>query len=197
MLYEKKLIACISNGDERAFHELFDLYRDKLFSYIFHITKSKEVSEELVMEIFMKIWTSKELLNEVQNIDAFFYRMACNKAIDFLRAASRENKLRTLLIKKMEVIDDQTPASIVILKEYELQVKQLLHKLSPQQQLIFSLSREEGLTHQQIASHLHLSKNTVKNHLVSALKHLRMLITNKSTLWAIFISLMSGIKNIF
>lgn len=167
------LLLSVTSGDEKAMQELFRLYQSKLYTYIYHITKSKEISEELVMDIFTKIWMARELLDDVQNLDGFLYRIAKNKAIDFLRAAAKEKRLQALLLAQMENSKAAHPDEKVILKEYELHLKQLLQNLTNQQQLVFNLSREQGLSHQQIASKLNLSKNTVKNHIVAALKHLR------------------------
>lgn len=166
----------LNSGDEAAFKMLFDAYQHKLFGYINKVVKSKEVSEELVLDIFMKIWNAKELLLDVQNLDAFLYRMAVNKALDFLKAASREEKLRALIALQMNPLSNERPDEVFIYKEYEKQLVSTIQALPAQQQLIFSLSREGGLSHQQIADDLKISKNTVKNHMVSAIRKLRGII---------------------
>ena len=160
-------------GDEAAFKLLFDTYQHKLFGYINRIVKSREVSEELVLDIFLKIWNAKEMLREVQHLDAFLYRMAVNKALDFLKAASREDKLRELLAMQMKSLSSEAPDHAYIYKEYERELLSTIKQLPAQQQLVFNLSRENGMSHQQIAAELNISKNTVKNHLVAAIKKLK------------------------
>jgi RNA polymerase sigma-70 factor (family 1) len=160
-------------GDEAAFKVLFDTYQHKLFGYINKIVKSREVSEELVLDIFLKIWNAKEMLREVQHLDAFLYRMAVNKALDFLKAASREDKLRELLAMQMKSLSSEAPDDAYIYKEYERELLSTIKQLPAQQQLIFNLSRENGMSHQEIAAELNISKNTVKNHLVAAIKKLK------------------------
>jgi len=162
----------LSSGDEIAFELFFRQYQPKLFAYIFKVVKSREIAEELVLDMFVKIWSAKEILSEVENVDAFLYRMAINKSLDFLRTAAREKKLRLLLNEHMQH-EQAEMSNTHDVKEYEQQIVQCLQMLTNQQQLVLNLSREEGLTHDQIAARLNLSKNTVKNHVVGALRSLR------------------------
>lgn len=171
----------LSSGDQTAFRCFFEHYQPKLFIYILRIVKSREIAEELVTDIFVKIWSAKEIMNDVENADAFLYRMAVNKALDFMKTASREKKLQHLLY---DYLQQQSPECSVRLETQELerQLNQCMQMLSNQQQLVVKLSREEGLTHEQIATRLNLSRNTVKNHMVSALKNLkRFLISRNAT----------------
>lgn len=176
----------LAAGDEDAFRLFFLHHQPKLLAYILKIVKSKEIAEELVADIFVKIWFAKEILDDVENVDAFLYRMAVNKALDFMKMATREKKLRVLLQVYM-----QNEASIVDqqheLKEYQKQIDQCMQLLTSQQQLIVNLSREEGLTHEEIAKRLQLSRHTVKNHIVSALKQLRMFIKNGTLFLVLFL----------
>jgi len=163
----------LAGGDQEAFQEFFEANHRKVFNYIFRVVKSREVSEELMLDIFVKVWSAKEMMVDVKNIDAFLYRMALNKALDFLKTAARESKLKTLLLNHIQSQAEAYTDENYSVKEFENQLKGFIDQLPPQQQLILSLSREEGLSHQQIAEQLLISKNTVKNHLVTALKTLR------------------------
>lgn len=165
----------LSAGDELAFKLFFQKNQPRLFSYVYKVVKSREIAEELVLDIFVKIWSAKEILSEVENVDAFLYRMAVNKSLDFLRTAAREKRIQQLLNHHMQY-EQATAASNHDLKEYSQHVTHCLQLLTQQQQLVLSLSRDEGLTHEQIADKLNLSKNTVKNHIVTALKKMRELI---------------------
>ncbi|QTE61737.1 RNA polymerase sigma-70 factor [Mucilaginibacter rubeus] len=162
----------LSSGDELAFKLFFQKNQPRLFAYIYKVVKSREIAEELVLDIFVKIWSAKEILSEVENVDAFLHRMAVNKSLDFLRTATREKKIQQLLNQHMQY-EQATAAPNHDFKEYNQHVIHCLQMLTQQQQLILNLSREEGLTHEQIADKLNLSKNTVKNHIVTALKKMR------------------------
>lgn len=163
----------LSSGNEAAFKQFFETFDHKVFNYIDKIVKSKEVSEELTIDVFMKIWNTKEMLSEVQNLDAFIYRIAVNKALDFLRIAAKEKQNRTRLATQIDNVTAESADQPYLNREFEKELQLSIGQLPPQQKLIFSLSRENGLSHQQIAEQLRISKNTVKNHMVSAIRHLK------------------------
>ena len=100
--YEKDLLRQIAEGNETAFKTLFEKYRNKLYHYLLHITKSREVAEEIVMDVFLKLWLGKELVREIDHFDAFLFRVAQNKAIDFLRSANRDQTLRHFVWEEMQ-----------------------------------------------------------------------------------------------
>jgi len=85
MVTDAELQMQIAEGDESSFQRLFERHRDKLFNYLFSIVKSREIAEELVIDVFLRLWIGRELLTEIQNMDAFLHKVAYNKAIDFLR----------------------------------------------------------------------------------------------------------------
>ena len=75
---DKELLLKIAEGDQVAFSILFEQYRNRLFTYLFKITKSAETSEEIVLDVFLKIWHGKEAIIEIENIDAFLFKVAHN-----------------------------------------------------------------------------------------------------------------------
>src|SRR5215831_10911680 len=81
--HEEILRKNASQGDEQAFKALFDRYRTPLFEFISNIVKSQEVAEELVMDVFLKLWLAMDMLPEIENLDGFLFRIAYNKSIDF------------------------------------------------------------------------------------------------------------------
>jgi RNA polymerase sigma-70 factor (family 1) len=173
---ETKLQCRLASGDEVAYRAFFEAYQPKLNIYIFKMVKSKEITEELVLDIFLKIWVKKGIFLEVQDMNAFLYRMAVNKALDFLRTASNERNVRRALSQKMYTMNAHITHDGCSEKEYEQQLKRCLQHLPDQQRLILNLSRSGGLSNDEIAAQLNLSKYTVKNHIVAALKTLRHLI---------------------
>ena len=97
---EDELQKQVSLGDEQAFKTLFDLYQPRLFHYVFTIVKSKEVAEELVMDVFLKLWLGRDMMTEIQNLEGFLFRVAYNKSIDFFRAAKNDKRFSDLLLEK-------------------------------------------------------------------------------------------------
>lgn len=170
---EKNLLMKIAAGHENAFRKLFDQYYEQLFHYVHGLIKSKPVSEELVMDVFLKIWLGKDIIPQIQNFNAFLFRVAHNKSIDFLRSAARDPKLRELLWENIQSATYAAPDSQILLQEYEARLREAVSLLSPQRKKVYQLSREQDMTHDQIAAHLNLSKHTVNNHIVEAQRFIR------------------------
>ncbi len=176
---DKSLLILISRGDEMAFKELFRIYRDRLFNYIFKITKSRETSEEIVMDVFLKLWDGRALISEIENFPSFVFLIAKNKSIDFLRLASKDPVLQELIWEELLVLSDLRSDDRIIVNELERQFNRVVQQLSPQRQAVFKLSREEHMSYDQIAKHLQLTKNTIKNHMIDSLRFIRMNLDTK------------------
>lgn len=167
------LLLLISQDDEDAFKRLFKQERVRVFHFIFKITKSREVSEEIVMDVFMKIWMNRQILTDVQHFPSFLFQVAKNKALDFLRKAAKDKILQELIWDEIQSISDLRSDDELRCKELQAEMNTAINKLSPQRQTVFRLSREQHMTHDQIAAHLNISKNTVKNHMIDALRLVR------------------------
>jgi RNA polymerase sigma-70 factor (ECF subfamily) len=170
---DKRLLQLIAIGNEQAFETLFEKYRGKLYTYLKGITKSPEASEEIVMDVFLKIWIGRQTVNEIQHFDSFLFRIAHNKAIDFLRALHRDQTLFTLVWEEIQVLGSQTADAGLKEKESHAILQSAIDRLSPKRRLVYELSRENALSHDQIAAYLNLSKSTVNNHLVESLRFIR------------------------
>jgi len=174
MSNDYELLCETSIGNEVAFSQLFEKHRGKLFNYLLRVTKSKEITEEIIIDVFMKIWMGKELLPDVKNFEAFLCVVAKNKSMDFFRIAARDERLQKMVGNRITQEQENQTDNIILEKEYKTILEQALSKLSPQRKQIFYLSREQGLTHDQIAKHLNLSRNTVRNTMAETLKLIRL-----------------------
>lgn len=148
--------------------QLFDQYRDRLFFYIARFTKSELVAEELVMDVFMKIWSGRELLAQVDNFDSFLFRIARNKSIDFLRSAAGNTRFQELLQDQIDLVSADHADTALLTREYEEKVREAVQLLSPQRRKVYTLRREQYLSQAEIATQLNLSRHTVNNHIVEA-----------------------------
>lgn len=164
------LLTELAEGDEKSFNTLFERYKDRLYNYLFKITKSSEVSEEIVIDIFVKIWVGRNLMNQVQNLESFLHKVAYHKAIDFLRVTSRHERLKKIYIDRINKEPERLADDLIIDEENRQILQKAIQQLPPQRKLIYTLSREQGLSHNQIANALSLSKNTVKNSVMTATK---------------------------
>lgn len=170
---EKELLAQVSAGDEKAFKDLFARYYEQLYHYIFGFIKSKQVTEELVMDVFLKIWLGRDLITQIEKFDAFLFRVAHNKSIDFLRSVARDPKFKDLLWENIQLANNVQSDSSILIQEYEIKLREAVSLLSPQRKKVYQLSREQDMTHDQIAAQLNLSKSTINNHIVEAQRFIR------------------------
>lgn len=169
---ELALLSLVSEGDELAFRVVFNHYSDRLYSYTFRITDSQELSEEIVMDAFLKIWCNREELCTIDRFDSYLFTLVRNQAFTAIKRRALEARIITKLsLSNSEYVD--CTEDTVIYNEYENLLSQAVNKLPPQQKLVYSLSRNEGLKYDEIANQLNLSKNTVKAHLKKALSTLR------------------------
>ncbi len=173
LLYnERRLFALIARGNEKAFRIVYDAYFTRLSAYVFKLCKSTYLTEEVLQEVFMKLWASRSVLNQVEVPEAYILCIAKNTAVDWLRKLARQTSLMTDL---MAGIEEQSNAAENKMNGEALErlITKALSQLSGQKQQVFQLSKVEGLSHDEIASKLHLSKSTVKNHLSETVRWLR------------------------
>ena len=169
---EPDLCRRISAGDELAFREVFDRFHRKIYQFAFNFLKSKERSEEIVQDTFLSFWLYRERIDVDQPIAPFLFTIARRTLTDAWRKAAVSERFREEVRLYMDGASNDTEEK-VLMGELEQITQDALGKLSAQQQEVFALSRYEGLSYDEIAERMHISKNTVKYHLVNALKVIR------------------------
>ena len=194
LLHEREYFIRMSQGDESAFTEIFFHYAARIHPFIKKMTRSEEVTEELVQDVFVSLWKSREKLPDVNNYSAYIFTFATNRTFNYLKAKAREIK-RLQILASVEKDFTNNTLETIDLNESQNLLNELVDNLAPQQKLIYKLTREEGMSHDEIAHRLNISKNTVKNHLVKTLKYLRDNMNNsygaRATLISIFIKIYS------
>ena len=172
-LNKRNLLQSLKNGDEAAFEEIFYLYQKKLYCFIFTITKSKYVTEEILQEVFIKLWSIRETINISMSFDSFIYTITRNLTYNYIREIGNRNSLKQELWKNVCYFHEQTENDIFY-KEYKNIVDGIVDKLPIQKKSIFILSKEEGKSNQEIADLLGIAPKTVKNHLWKTLQIIRL-----------------------
>jgi len=170
---EKELLLQVTEGNEQAFRTLFNIYRSKLYTYIVRLSRSNEIAEDTVHDVFLKLWENRSSLHQIENLNAYLYRMAHNKAYTGFQRRAKETLILAVLEKEQSGIYQGGTDDGITTKEVRAFIQQAVEKLTPRQKKVFLLSRQEGLTLEEIAHTLHISPNTAKNHLVEALRLLR------------------------
>ncbi len=175
---DPELIKLLKKGDMTAFNAIYTRYCHRIHEFVFMYLKQEEDTEEIVQEVFVKIWQSRDKIDIFASFESFLFTIAYNATISLLRKRMSDNKSREYL-KSLQQIDttDQITSELNF-KELNQKVQSLLEKLTSRQKEIYLLSREEGLTHKEIAEKLSISENTVNNHLVTTLRYLKSHIDN-------------------
>ena len=169
---ENELLLQAAEGSKNAFRQLFEHYWDKIFSVAFVFTKSTLLSEEIVQDVFLKIWLKRDQLSAIKKFDAYLFIIARNHIYNELRKKSRETPFVTDL-QSYFVETSGLPEQSLILKETTHIVEKAVKLLPGQQRAVFELSRNEGLEYAQIADRLGISKLTVRSHMKKALQFIR------------------------
>jgi len=168
---ERELLEKIATGDESAFKDLFHVWRDKLYFFVLRITHSPAMAEDILQDVFVKIWTNRASLHTIQHLDAYIYKMSRNQAITGMKRAAQE----TLILSELKKTPDAEEAVTddVIHRELSRNFQAILHKLPTQQRLVYTLTHIHGLKHDEVAQQLKISASTVKNHMTRALCTIR------------------------
>jgi RNA polymerase sigma-70 factor (family 1) len=169
---ETDLFRRIAGGDEAAFRQIFQHYTQRIYPFILKRTRSEDITEELVQEIFIKIWNNRTQLAQVENHSSYIFTMAAHKIYAHFRKTAADERLIRDLLSRIEEIRSTTE-DLIDLKESELLIGEAVAQLPSQRKKIYELSRVQGLSHVEIARHLNISPSTVNNQLTEALRQIR------------------------
>lgn len=177
ILTGKKLLSLIEDRDTEAFTAFYLDNFKKLILVSDKYVRNIPIAEEIVQNIFMKIWENKELLIEIDSIRPYLYRSVTNASINYINREKNLEKHHLKIAEKLteeeiEEIDEENELIVLLYKEIEL--------LPEKCREVFKLSRIEGLKYKSIAIKLNISEKTVENHMGHALKVLRFRVLKAS-----------------
>lgn len=161
---EKEWLMLAAQGDEAAFTRLFYAYHNKLGAYILRLTESHEITEEIVQEVFIKIWTNREKLSAVNRFGSYLYVLSRNHTLNRLRQLAKKRIKERELSEKLKRANEANN-SIEPAPDYYQLLDIAVEKLPPQQKKAYIYSRRERLKYEEIASRMNISRETVKKYL--------------------------------
>ncbi len=185
-LFVKELIA----NDEKAFQKLFDIYAGNIYAYSKSMLKSKEYAEEIVQDVFLRVWLHRDRINPDASFKSYIFTIARNLTLNFLSKAAYDKKLKEEIFYKSQRADNQTE-KLVSETEYERLKTQAIAQLPPKRRRIFEMSRNEGRSYEEISKELEISINTVKTQMSKALESIRIFL-QKNTDLTLMISLLAS-----
>jgi RNA polymerase sigma-70 factor (family 1) len=168
---QSKLLYELSQGNELAFTKLYNEYKNVVFSTALKITKSRMLAEEVVQDVFLKIWQNHENLAEITNIENYLFIISRNHIFDMIKKIARDTSLVVDSNYKSTSTNDTEDA--IKDDQYNIILNQIVGQLPPQQQKIYKMAKWDGLSHQKIGEDLGISTETVKKHMAQALKFVR------------------------
>jgi RNA polymerase sigma-70 factor (ECF subfamily) len=175
---EQDILKEISGGNETAFKKLFNEWQPRLSSFIFKISKSRELTEEIVQDVFLKIWMTRENLENIDNFKAYLFTACKNHALN----AVKKNLLELQKLQKIELQLNLTEDGFFhesIDDKFSF-IDRAIQSLSDRQKQVYLLSRYEKLTYQEIADRLGIGKESVKTHMKHAIASITEIIKNRN-----------------
>lgn len=164
---EYNLLEQVAKGDQQAFEDLFHAYSQQLAEYVLRLTESMEMTEDIVQDVFIKIWMKREELPSLRNFTHYLFILSRNHTFNCLRKKANQEVRHQEWARQFEQESHGSPATG---GDYTALIETAVTRLPPQQQKVYLLSRHQHLKHEEIAAQLGISVETSKKHIKLALR---------------------------
>ena len=169
---EQRYLNRLCEGEHEAFNALFSHYYPRVKSFLAGFIKDGELAADMAQDVFFKIWINRETISKVASFKSYLFRIARNAIYDYYDHTLIEEKYVSKQRQKndmyAEIVEEEVYAN-----ELSLLIDLAIEKMPEQRRRVFTMSRTEGLSNEQIAGELNISKRTVENHITTALGELR------------------------
>jgi RNA polymerase sigma-70 factor (ECF subfamily) len=167
LLQEKELLKKLCIGEEQAFERLYRHYSDATHRVVFRLVQSEMLADEILQNVFVKIWEKRHLVQSVENFKAWLLRIAENEVYNYYRKIARDKKLQAHIIENFAYTTNPTE-EYVVTKEQRALLEKAVAYLPEKRRQVFILCKLEGKSYEEAGHILGISPNTVKNQLISA-----------------------------
>lgn len=169
---EDMLLQRAAAGDRGAYAVIYQFYLPKLYHYLYGIIRSKEDTEEILQDIFLKLWENRTDLKEIRTLNSYLYKIARNRLLNVYDHEKVRRKAMTYIGRDGEATVNSTEKDLIF-REYGAIVQRALNQLPPKRRQVFEMSVQQELSHAQIAEAMHISKSMVKKQLVAANRYVK------------------------
>jgi len=161
------LLQQLQKGSEQAFVKIYDTYSAPLYRNILRLVKDEEIAQELLQDLFLKVWERRAAIKLEGSFKSFLYKVSENLVYKHFRKIAQDNRLVEKLIASSVQYETNAEDSIVSRETSEL-LQKAIDNLSPQRKQIYTLCKLEGKSHEEVSKELGISTSTVNNHIVKA-----------------------------
>jgi RNA polymerase sigma-70 factor (ECF subfamily) len=187
---EKLLVSKLRNNEVKSFDLLFEKYSAKLYRFSFTLLKNHEDSKEIVQETFFRVWDKRREIDSSKSFKSFLFTISYHLIIDQLRLKLKDQEYRKFL-KEYFKTEEVKIDSVTDYETLNRQISAVIEGLPVKRKQIFIMSREQGLSHKEIAGQLNISVKTVENQINLALKLIKLRLGNDIFPVMLFLSLYS------
>ena len=171
--YREPLLEQVALGDQRAFRELYHIYHKRLHYFAFALVKMKEAAEEIVEDVFIRLWHQRATITQINNLKIYLYTATKNTALNYLSKKARESMVEPF--DNIDIALQETgisPEQIMITAETYQKIRQAVEALPPRCKMIFKLIREDGLKYKEVSEILNISINTIDAQMAIAVQRI-------------------------
>ncbi|HEY9257439.1 RNA polymerase sigma-70 factor [Chitinophaga sp.] len=169
---EPKMLELLVQGDESSFASIFGRYQPKVFGTAIGFLKSAALAEEIVQDVFMKVWLKRAEFGHVKNLEAYLLSMTRHLILDRLKKAAYENNHLKAFTASIPDFTNTTDHRLRN-RQCEILLQEAITLLPPQQKQVYQLAKTAGYSHDEIATQMGISRLTVKKHMAVALHRIR------------------------
>jgi RNA polymerase sigma-70 factor (ECF subfamily) len=167
------ILQSIAGGDQFAFRQVYHCFHKRLFHFALALVKTKEAAEEIVEDVFIRLWNNRITITGINNLKIYLYTATKNTALNYLSKKARESVTEPFDNIDIELSETAiSPEEILITAEIYKNIRNAVEALPPRCKMIFKLIREDGLRYKEVAEILNISVNTIDAQMAIAVKRI-------------------------
>jgi len=163
----------VAQGNEAAFTTLFEFFNTRLIAFSQSLVHSKEIAEDVVEDVFIKLWLNRQTINNIENLAVYLYVAVKNLSLNKISEKARQLLTRPFdgIVPEVEELGSN-PYSLMVTAEMLANMNKAVEELPPRCKMIFKLVREDGLRYKEVAEILNISVNTIDAQMAIAIKRI-------------------------